>query len=284
LGVAFGLDDNLLGAPSHTGFELTLPSGRLPVTLAPDQRPRSGSFVRFDLDQQGGLPLPLGRWRYALAASWRQTVNYSPADQWQLGGLLEFRPENMAGPYLLGVYQHLNRGGDTLLQQRQFGLGWEFSHPQPCQFRLGGEIQWLAYPANPDLDGVYQGLMTQWACPVWDLQVQLRVGQDTPQSERRPGGLQHQHALRVLKSQPLFANHLALEFEWYRQADNTGYSSLLESNAARRLDRRVYRAEYRWLGQAYNPYIGIEWLDQQSNLPLFALANRVITVGVRLPW
>ena len=69
-----------------------------------------------------------------------------------------------------------------------------------------------------------------------------------------------------------------------RQQDQAGYSPLLDNQATRALWRHAYRTELRWQAGPLKPYLGLEWLDQHSNLSLFELKSRVITLGLRSSW
>ena len=72
--------------------------------------------------------------------------------------------------------------------------------------------------------------------------------------------------------------------EYYRQEDQHGYSPLLENNLKRNINKTLYRLEYRTQIADLGPYIGIEYVDQNANLPLFRVSNQVIYAGVRAVW
>lgn len=290
-GLAAGFDDNLLGSTFHTELSLTTPGGLLPVQLSSDQRPQPGSFVRADLAYDGLLATANGaQWRYSLAGSYRNSPGHPQANIGQLNAALEYSTPGEPGPYLIAQHQTLQRGGNTAVRQNQLGVGYDFATqtkthtPALCYQRLGAELHHLAYPANTAFNGRYTGLMAQTHCPGWGLHVQLRAGQDHPDQATRPGGTQQQYSLKVSQRSAIRAGQLALEWEAARQQDQTGYSPLLANNAPRTINRFAYRAEYRFMAGAFSPYIGVEWLDQRANLPLFELKNGVLTVGVRSNW
>lgn len=288
-GLAAGYDDNLLGSTRYNNFQLTLPDGNLAVEVHPDQRPRGGGFLRFDLSHEGEVAwADSARWRYGLAGSYRWSVDYAPADLAHMGALLERSPGAGPGFYTQAIIQQLYRGGSAALRQGQLGGGGEAGvrlFGAVCRLRLGVEGQWLAYPTSPLLDGRYGGLVGQLACPAEQWQLQLRVGEDRPVHDLRPGGPQHQQSLRVAKTLPVGdAANLVAEYEYYHQRDRVGYSTLLDNNARRSIDRNIYRLEYRWRLFDLSPFVGLEWLDQDANLALFSPRNRIVNLGVRGFW
>lgn len=287
IGLATGVDNNVLGSTYHTQFTLTTPDGGLPVELDEEQRARAGSFLRTDVSLDGVLAASSGtQWRYGVGASYRSTPNLPVADQGQWSVLLERSSQGNQGPYVLGQRQSLLRSGDTILQQTQWGMGFDFAlgNSANCRQRLGLDALHTVYPTSPVSNGRYFGLLSHTNCPGWGLQVQLRAGEDQPLDPARPGGVQRQSILRVSKLSPMGAAALALDWEVAHRQDQSGYSTLLDNNAPRNMLRYAYRAEYRWRVQELSPYVGFEWLDQRANLPLFELKNRVMTLGFRSNW
>lgn len=133
------------------------------------------------------------------------------------------------------------------------------------------------------LDGRYTGLAGQTFCSERGIQLHWRLGRDTPIDVTRPGAAQAQASLRLSKSTPMGAANLTLEAEFSLQKDSAGYSPLLESNTARRIQRNAWRLEYRWPMGKLNPYLGFEWLEARANLPLFDVRNRLVTLQLRHP-
>ena len=286
-GLSTGYDTNLMGSTHHTQFILTTPDGGLPVVLDDDQRARAGSFVRADFGYDGVLASNgSAQWRYSLLGSYRSNPGFRAADLGQWSALLERTSSGTTGPYLLGQHQALLRSNGSVLQQTQLGLGYDFvaGKGAACRQRLGLDAKHISYPTSPEQNGRYTGVFSQTSCPAWDVQVQLRAGQDQPLHDSRPGGAQRQVSFRVSKRTQLASAALALEWEVTRQQDQKGYSTLLDNNAQRSMLRQAYRVEYRWHAGALNPYIGFEWLDQRASLSLFELKSRVVTFGFRSSW
>jgi len=287
LSLATGYDNNLLGATSSTEFNLTTANGLIPVQLSEDLRPRAGTFVRAEAVYDGQLSSSYTSvWRYTLAASLRGTQGFPAADQSQWSFALERATATDHGPYLLFQSQTLVQASATAVQQTQVGAGYDIlaSRSDTCQVRFGIDAQSLRYPGNLELNGIYTGIASHTSCPGLGLHFQFRGGVDQPQQDSRPGGTQRQYNMRISKRNAVGAGFLTLDWHVGYQQDNEGYSALLSDNARRALNRQSIRAEYRWQSGNWAPYIGMEWLEQRSNIALFALQNQVLTVGFRSVW
>ncbi len=287
VGLATGYDSNLLSSTYHTEFTLTTAEGPLLVALLQDQRPQAGGFARAELSYDGLLASSdSAQWRYSLFGSYRANPSLSSADRLQLGAFVEAVTTGGQGPYVLAQHQTLRKVQATALRQSQLGAGVDFAlgAAGACQQRLGVDLQHLSYPTSPELGGRYFGLLAITACPALGLQAVLRAGQDQPLQSGRPGGAQRQSSLRLSKRTAMNGGSLALEWEATRQQDHSGFSALLASNTPRQITRLGYRLEYsRQLG-TLSPYIGVEWLEQRSNLRLFEYKNWVSSLGVRAAW
>lgn len=288
IGLAAGHDNNLFGSADQGKFDLTFPTGRLPVEISADQHPQAGSFIRADLRLEAPLSQDASsRWDYSLLGSYRWSTENAAANLAHWGISLERRSTQPSGPYMQALFQQLHQQGGSTLNQSQVALGLDFPAAllnQSCRYRTGAEFHYTAYTTAATLNGYYSGLLAQIACPSSNLRIQLRLGQDTPEHTQRAGGTQTQALIRLAKNIAIKQAILAAEVEYFLQNDRAGYSPLLENNARRQLQRTTYRFEYRWSWQRYSPYIGVEWLDQRANLPLFGVQNRVLTLGLRSAW
>jgi tetratricopeptide (TPR) repeat protein len=289
VGLSAGYDDNLLGVTRYANLQLSLPGGRLPVEIAEEDRPRGGSFLRAEITHEREFHQGAdASWRYVLMGSYRWSIEHAPADTGHLGAGLERAPSGDNGWYSTVLAQQIYRGGRLALWQVQVGAGGVQSLALPgvysCRLRFGGEMQATQYPGNREFDGRYAGILLNNTCVQSGWQFQLRAGRDAPVNDERPGGAQQQYALSLSRHMPFAGGGLRGEYEYYRQNDTKGYSSLLEDNARRQIQRHTYRMEYRWLQGGLQPYVGIEWLDQKANIPLFSPRNTILTIGVRHLW
>lgn len=288
IGLAFGYDNNLMGATRHDRFSLSLPEGPLPVETIKEQRPRSGRFLRLDGIHQILLSdTSLARWQASVIFSHRWSADYAPASRTNLGLVLERTPLQERGLYGVVQVQAMQRDGGLAFRQSQLAVGYEqfdVLAGQECRWRVGFEAWSIQYPGDALFDGRYRGVQGQIHCPRPHFALQWRMGSDDPGSKSRPGGRQEQAGLRLLKQFRLGEGGLIIDYDVYHQRDQSGYSVLLENNAPRRILRQVYRIEYQWRLGPLSPYVAFEHLDQRSNLPLFSPQNQMLSVGVRRVW
>lgn len=290
LTLAAGYDDNLLGDTRHNTIELTLPTGSLPVRIDEQQRPHAAAFLRTELGLRDDIvATPNGLWRYALFASHRASPAYPAARLDNLAAYVEHLPTQTPGLYALAGQQMFARDKTAVLRQTQAVLGYETSLNLAwrCQHRLALDLQRLVYPANPTLNGRYTGLVAQTHCTDAAIQMALRWGHEQPQQAQqaqRPGGRQDLYGIRLAKKLQVHQTAITAEGEYTAQQDQSGYSPLLQDNAVRHIRRTTYRLEARWQRAQFNPFVLLEWVDQRSNLPLFDVNNRVITVGLQRKW
>lgn len=291
LALSFGYDDNLLGAAKQGPFEITLPYTNLVVIPAGSQQPRGGSFIRADLRLDGQLRTdPERPLRYSLFGSLRHTPS-EPADRLQWGGVLENNNTFWPDDYGQAAWQQIAIEGKTIYRQLHLAAGRSGGFETAgwiCQQRLGLELQNRDYPQTDVLDGYYTGLHAQFACPAPALLLDLRLGQDHARHAERPGGDQRLLYLRVAHQRILGDGILQLEAEWSWLRDADGYSPLLENNRTREMRRDIYRLEYRWADlpdlPGWQPFASFEWLEQDANLPLFSVRNRVFGFGLVHTW
>lgn len=68
------------------------------------------------------------------------------------------------------------------------------------------------------------------------------------------------------------------------QQDERGFSPLLENNLTRKINKTIYRIEYAYLNQNIEPLLGIELLEQRSNLALYTTSTLMGYLGLRWTW
>lgn len=280
-----GYDNNLLGSTRTTQLELTLPDGSLPVILDPTSRPRSGIFGRLDWRFDARLPTGSAQgWTLAAALSLRHTPAQSDTDFSQFGLVLERNGSGPWAPYGALTLQALGVQGRHVYQLTGGSLGVDREPPDtPCRIRLGAEFQYRRYPDALAFNGHYAGGLVQALCGDGWL-FRLRAGQDVPEYDIRPGGQQSRIGVLAVRQMLRGRQRLNLEVDAEHQQDARGFSPLLESNLKRRVNKTAYRIEYTYLGGRMEPFVGAEWLRQQSNLPLYAVDTRIVYAGLRVAW
>jgi hypothetical protein len=286
LTLTLGHDSNLLGSPAAGTLELTLPEGKVPVTLSRDNRPRPGTHTRIDYRHQQQWPNQDGQrlWHALFTGNLRHAPGVSKADYIAY----EARVENAAyerGPYLQAhLLGAINRNGEFY---RQGGLeaGWERTRSgQLCRLRLGGEYQHRSHPLSKQLDGQYSGILLRNLCvsPGWKME--LRIGQDRATHDQRPGGDRQRIQMALGHAINWQAARLYLDAEFEYIDDRKGYSPLLENNLKRNIKRQLYRIEFNKPLFAMEFLAGVELAKQRSNLALFTTESRSIYIGLRQLW
>ena len=286
LALLAGYDNNLLGSTRTTQLELTLPDGSLPVILDPTSRPRSGIFGRLDWRLDARLPAgQKGAWVMAVALSLRHTPAQSDTDFSQFGLVLERNGSGPWAPYGALTMQALGVQGRHVYQLTGvgFGLDADALGAGSCRGRLGVELQHRRYPDAQVFNGYYTGALLQALCGDGWL-FRLRAGQDSPEYDIRPGGRQDRIGFLAVRQMHLGAHRLNFEVDAEHQQDARGFSPLLEGNHRRRVNKAAYRLEYTHLGGRVEPFVGAEWLRQQSNLALYAVDTRIVYAGLRVAW
>ena len=287
IGMIAGYDDNLMGATHVSSFDLTLPAGRIPVRLGDDDRPKGGNFVRLNFEHEGFVPETGSdkTWSYTINANYRFSPDYTPANFGLFQLIVERGASKREGIYTSGGALLMQSAAGASLRHYKLGTGYDLPKTGvSCRLRLGSKFERRAYPSTDALNGYYVGGMSFIACPALGIQAQIRFGRDEPEYDKRPGGSQNQYVMRISKNTTWGQNNLVSEMEYYRQEDQHGYSPLLENNLKRNINKTLYRLEYRTQIADLGPYIGIEYVDQNANLPLFRVSNQVIYAGVRAVW
>ena len=160
-----------------------------------------------------------------------------------------------------------------------------------CDATVGSEVETRRHQRVTSLGGTVYSVNAGLACP-WPGGVQkaspkgvvsatLKAAHEQAQLDR-PGGNNRSTELSVRYDQPLNATQ-SLQASWQvgRTADQSGYSPLLESNAARRLQRQTLSLGLRQkLTTAWEARFNVEYFHQRANLPLFELQGSLMMVGL----
>lgn len=304
-----GVDNNLNNAPSVAELTLTLPQGNVTLPLAPTSLPRQGAAMINSVQWQGLRPSGSSLW--LLQGELRARFTADGANGYQQGDLVATwlqAPE--AASQWVGrlAYTHLRFDGRSLLQTGKASLQYQWPRlatlaPGPLGARLADcrpaaalELEDRRYPSARELDGGYTGAALALLCvsgraPAASMfSLQLRSGQDHPRDPARPGGAQVRSELRAQWETPLATpwpgvlgpGRLGLQWATTRQADSSGYSALLENNAARITTRNAMQAETSFaLGGGLSAVANVEISNQRSNLLAFGARQRSIFLGLR---
>lgn len=279
-----GTDNNLLGSPRLDQLTISLPNEVLTLPLDGTMQPRSGAYHRTDARVEWGFGKTAhGVWELSANMSQRRSPDVPEADSHQDDFSLEYaphsQPDHPLAPYVFLTRSTFNAVRGT--QFTQWGIGGGVQTPiGECSLRWGGEWQDRSIVSNPLLSGLYAGTSVSWRCNKhW--QWAFKVGKDRPLNPERPGGLQHIASLRglFLKGNWLWDN------EFSHTHDSTGYSPLLDYDAARSTNRFSTRLEYHIpIGAHWLAALGVEWSRQDSNLALFQVQNWGTYASLRWVW
>lgn len=311
LTTALGLDSNLNNAPSASELTLTFPQGPVTLPLLESARPQSGAAA-LALVQWQGLK-PVGSQLWLLQAELRGRHTAQADTRYQQADLSASWLQAPEAPRQWIVRTGLTRvdfGGQHLLQSARVsalhqwpaadmavtpGLGGLLA---ACRPSTGAEAELRRYPASPELNGRYSGVLAAVNCSGAELagspalfsqqlaSVQLRLGQDQPDSASRPGGSYRRAELRATWEGRYGAWKANTDYSYTRQLDASGYSPLLAGNLARRASRHSLRVELAhplpagWL-QGAEGFASLEINRQSSNLAAFVSSQKALYTGLR---
>lgn len=289
-----GYENNLDQSPRLTELTLTAPEGN--VVLPVIGRPRSGAALSASTALHGAYsPVPGDVWRTGISASARNTPTDRATDwtylQWTASAAhkwswlrthLDLGVSWVGGP--LNEPYRLHKAGFAV----DVGAG-------SCRLQLGLDVeqrrQSQTFAYNAQASGVQLGVQ----CPLNGKSPSLfsllvRRAEDRPDSDTRPGGLQHHLALGGRLSMPLAGLwQLDMSVRASSVHDAEGYSLLLENNAARRLRQQQLSIE--WIRRSDPAFLGgaqgvlqLHVVRQSSNLALFEYKALSAYGGLRWEW
>lgn len=300
-----GHDSNLLGAPGLTSLALSLPGQTIELPLDDSYLARSGLYNRADVTWETVKPTTgAGLLQTAVALGLRNQGNATQGNSQQAQGVVEYSAPLHASLQGQGTPwgSHLGAQAATYhttggARYRVLGLqgGVHNQHLQSsnagvCASRLSLDWQDRSLQSNTQLSGRYTGLAATHGCQaatsgaLW-VQWGARLGVDRPVQAQRPGGQQHQLALRGQLGASTRTGHWQLDAEWFAQADSQGYSPWLANGAVRQLRRTSIKVEYLHpMGADWQLQAGFEWQRQASNLLLFRQQSHGPYVALRRVW
>ncbi|WP_372826820.1 tetratricopeptide repeat protein [Polaromonas sp.] len=310
LSTALGRDSNLNNGPAASELTLTFPQGALTLPLLASARPQSGHAVLTTAQWQALKPQGTQLW--LLQAEVRNRHTASHATRYQQADLAASWLQAPEAPRQWVVRSGLSQvdfGGQRLLnnarlsalhqwQASQWAAAASLGPLARCRPGTGAELELRRYPASPELNGRYSGLLAAVNCGSLDaagsqaglgnplIGLQLRLGQDQPDSATRPGGSYRRAELRATWEARLGRYKANADYSYTRQHDATGYSPLLSSNLARRASRHNLRAELAhplptsWLAGAEG-FVTLEHSRQRSNLAVFESRQTALYAGLR---
>lgn len=292
LSQAFGFDSNLNNAATASSVRLTYPGALVDLPLAQDSQPQSGGAALSAMQWSMVVPTQgYGVWVTSAQARARHTARFH--QRYQQVGLDATWLQQPAADQQWVVRAELNQfhwGGRKLYTSQKFSVQHQWVRALSgvlCRPSLAVEWEQREYPGSRTLDGSYIGAAAGFSCQAQSaFGMQLRSGYDSARSDQRVGGGQQQQELRAQWQTMALGSSWSLDYGYQRQNDAQGYSPLLDYNAQRWVRRHTMRAEVSrplaWSGMGRSEWFaGWEWLNQHSNLALFASRRTAVQLGMR---
>lgn len=282
-----GGESNLNSAPGIRSVSLTLPSGSVPLDLAPSARSRAGGALRTNLIGSALRPLGGGLLLFGGEFATRNSPGDADTNQHLVSASAAYVHPVLGGQLGVRVVQtRFWMGGDPAY----VGSGWRLLYHLPEQFSVGGCVGRVGYGAE-DIDfpgeslqaGRYTGAEAWLSCRGDDWQVDLGVldGEDRARQASRPGGDQRRTDFSIGLMRRIGSSALSLWTLHRRATDEQVYSSLL-GGVPRQVDRLTIRLFYEHpMGNQWSIIGYAETTSQNSNIALFKMDNNAIYFGVR---
>ncbi len=299
LNARVGRDSNLLGAPNLSSLTLTFPEQPIVLPLDESARAKPGVYQRVDLQlEMQKLTVGGGQLDAFVSLRTRRSGATRDAESRQADATLEHstyqRRAGAAGYYTGASVSLLEaaRGVRYNAYGLFAGIGTS-KFATGCEARAGTEFQERKYLNNKLLSGRYIGLAASISCDRKSYQwlTSAKAGMDNATHSDRAGGDQAQYAVRgalVIPSLGFGPNpkgQLWSDIELNLARDASGYSPLLESGRSRVVKRASTRVEFQYpITSNIQWAVGAEWVNQRSNIELFANKSWGPYVSLRSAW
>jgi hypothetical protein len=290
---SLGHDSNLTSATYTDTLTLYLPGGSVQVSLADNEKPRSGFGLKTSVAVQGQRPLGPGALRLALSLQARQAQDVNNNHMSEALASYEWR----TGPIMTSMqlsahhFQEINQYtySDTSWRlQVEPASAWAPCKPAP----FVGQVR-QRYLGNTNLSGQYSHAGLELQCqpsPQAQTTLSLSAGTDQPEEDNRPGGAKQRQEItlrheRLLPISSANGNSVqGLLKTWLRQSrtqDQTLYSPLL-GDALIKTRRRDMGVAYWWpLAPQWHMGLDLENTSQKSTNSLLNIKNLSLHLGVK---
>ena len=287
ISIGLGYDSNANTGPARQQIPLSLASGSSLFDVDQAFQPRADRFSVIGLTLAGPSQL-LGPGRIGPVLLLRSkrltqekefsTLDLQPGLQYQ-GHQGPQRPggaDTPEGSWQVNLFaQHYRQGGQALYNGLRVGA--QHSLPwRTCERSAGAEIETRFHQRTPSLGGTLYSANTGLSCPLFGsdrkstLAASLKAGFEQARFDRAGGN--NRTVEFTMRYEQLLNATQSLQATWQiaQIADQTGYSPLLENNAARRLRRQTISLGMRQIiSQSWEVYLNVDYFQQRANLPLF---------------
>jgi len=287
-GLTLGYDSNLLGAPNLSGLALTVSGQTAVLPLAPSYLAKKGGYGQADVQYEAQkIDIDGSRYDFYGNVRQRQVPEYSDANFTQFNLVGEYGvPTTWGQTYINYSFSGYQTYSESFYNNNTVGAGGIFPLQGSCSIRLGINSSLRRYNTNTILNGNYLGAQGIVGCmqPIfWQLIANL--GQDVASNAARPGGSQNQTNIRTISLLPTPVGQVLLDLQWASFNDLNGYSDIIESGRSRIMTQYSAKAEYQYpVTKLWQAAIGYNWINQISNLALFAFNNSGPYIALRYGW
>lgn len=296
LQVRGGYSSNLNQAPSRPTVQLTLPSQTVNLELLPQFQKQAGFGIETQLAGNAVRTMDNGLQWQLRGELFNRETGYTGYADYQGASLLTSLMRQGYGGAETGAALGLNTlryGNNIYLYTVQMMLRHAGSKGTYCKPQVGIDALWQRQHLNPLLDSRYAGLMAGALCDtgLGFYNAAISAGWDWASSQR-PGGDQQRVKLEVtgiwaadaVLQNSFFKAHADLALSYDMQA----YSSLLNNNATRHINRTALSLDYDWpliwVGDNWRGIASVKWQNQNSNIGLFETDALEGWMGVRMAW
>ena len=159
-----------------------------------------------------------------------------------------------------------------------------------CQQFATGALQHQIWHEQRRLDGIEIKAGISASCPLGDrpahqIKLEGALLRNTELNDNRLGGDRSGFQISAMWQIPVSGGTLSAQFNHTRLLDDRGFSSLLESNARRAVERSSVFVQYQksidWLLNDTQVLVRMFHQDQNSNLGLFETEDTSFELGIR---
>ncbi len=291
-----GVSNNLNRAPSNSVIPLTIGAQTVQLTLAPNEREKSGQAVELGVSVAAQAQVS-AKEAVSVSAQWQQReASKTGSTNFQWGKVAATWQRDLPKKHQLIVGLSV----DVLKYQQQnphyimqAALRYKLLQQQYCSQQYGIEAQSQGQQKNKALDGRYLGAVLALNCQMQNslYGAQLSVGQDWAVGKRLGGDqrtkkIQLSHLWDMAKYNQ--GDSISTTLNYYHQQDKAGYSELFNAGSKRTVERINVVVEYATslavIGKNWKGFIALEWMQQRSNLVLFETKTKELWLGLRRSW
>ncbi len=284
-----GYDNNLNGAPDPSQITLTLSGEPVLLTLNPEYRPVSGSFL--NLRVGGNYRQQQSDHQHNLLAEMRGRVSKdTDSDLLQMESRYAYvRPRRNNTLQLGAGLSHLLFGGSPLYTALDGDTRYTIKSGEACQQHYAGAFQYQIYHNQSSLNSVEMKAGAGLECPLALGSLPTTVGAEFSALHNqaldsgRPGGNRSGWQIQLDWQFPLLSGVFRSQVNHTELADRKGYSLVLANGAERWLRRSYILLQYRQ--PLYKDMVlmtNFYHQHQQSNIELFQSLDSTLEVGFSL--